>query len=126
MAAHHNRPLSPHLQVYRLPFTGILSITHRITGVLLSAGLIAIVYLLFALADGPGAYAAMQTLLNLGSVQVLLWGFILALFLHFCHGVRHLVWDVGSTFEAEQLNRYAVIELLASILLTVLTFFWMG
>lgn len=126
MAAHHNRPLSPHLQVYKLPLTGLISITHRMTGVLLSAGLIFVVYLLFALANGPDAYAAMQAIVNTVLVKILLWGFVFALFIHLCHGVRHLIWDTGNSFELETLDRYAVIELIAASTMTLLTFLLMG
>ena len=121
MAANSNRPTSPHLQVYKLPLTGVISITHRITGVLLSAGLIAVVYLLSALAGGPEAYAAMQKIAGLWPVQWVYWGFIYALFFHLSHGVRHLIWDAGRSFEPESLNRYALIELAASLVLTLMT-----
>lgn len=122
MATKNNRPLSPHLQVYKLPLTGIISITHRLTGILLSAGLIFIVYLLSALAAGPDAYAAMQAITGIWLVRVIYWGFIYALFFHLCHGVRHLIWDAGHSFELETLNRYAFVELVASLVLTLFTF----
>lgn len=118
-----NRPLSPHLQVYRLPLTGLISITHRMTGVLLSLGLLLFVYLLFAIAYGEATYEAMQAFMALWPCQWLYWGFIYALFFHLCHGVRHLIWDIGKTFDKATLTLYAVIELLASAALTLATFF---
>jgi succinate dehydrogenase / fumarate reductase cytochrome b subunit len=118
----NNRPISPHLQVYKLPLTGIMSITHRLTGVLLSAGLIFFVYILYALAGGSNTYAAMQAFTSLVLVQLLYWGFIYALFFHLCHGVRHLIWDAGKSFDRDTLNRYAMIELCASLVLTLTTF----
>jgi succinate dehydrogenase / fumarate reductase cytochrome b subunit len=124
MATNTNRPTSPHLQVYRLPLTGIISITHRMTGVMLSAGLILFVYIISALADGGIAYDTMQTLMNHWLLQLIGWGFIYALFFHLCHGVRHLIWDTGSSFEADTLNRYAMIELAVSLVLTLMTFVW--
>lgn len=117
----NNRPISPHLQVYRLPLTGILSITHRFTGILLSAGLIFFVYILYALADGSNTYAAMQSFTSSIWVKLLYWGFIYALFFHLCHGVRHLIWDAGKSFDRDTLNRYAIIELGASLVLTLIT-----
>lgn len=126
MALKNNRPLSPHLQVYKLPLTGIISITHRVTGVLLSVGLIFIVYLLSTITAGPDAYAAMQAIASMGVVRVLYWGFIYALFFHLCHGVRHLIWDTGYSFEPETLNRYAIVELVASLALTLFTFILVG
>jgi succinate dehydrogenase / fumarate reductase, cytochrome b subunit len=117
----NNRPISPHLQVYKLPLTGILSITHRFTGALLSVGLIFVVYILYALAGGSNTYAAMQSFTSTGLVRLLYWGFIYALFFHLCHGVRHLIWDAGKSFDRDTLNRYAIIELAASLFLTLTT-----
>jgi len=124
MAINTNRPTSPHLQVYRLPLTGIISITHRITGVMLSVGLVLFVYIVSSLANGGVVYDTMQTLMNHWLFKLIGWGFVYALFFHLCHGVRHLIWDAGSTFEAEKLNRYAIIELAASLVLTLITFVW--
>ncbi|MDO9269748.1 MAG: succinate dehydrogenase, cytochrome b556 subunit [Methylobacter sp.] len=124
MAINTNRPTSPHLQVYRLPLTGIISITHRMTGVMLTAGLILFVYVISALAGGADSYAAMQEVMNLWLLKLVCWGFVYALFFHLCHGVRHLIWDAGNSFELETLNRYAMIELVASLALTLMTFVW--
>ena len=119
MAVNSNRPISPHLQAYKLPLTGIISITHRITGVLLSVGLIVIIYILSAMAGGADNYAAMEQMMNSWLIRLLYWGFIYALFFHLCHGVRHLIWDAGRSFDRETLNRYALIELVISITLTL-------
>ena len=121
MATHTNRPTSPHLQVYRLPLTGIISITHRMTGVMLSAGLIFFVYIVYAVAGGSNTYTAMQALMSLWLVKLIYWGFIYALFFHLCHGVRHLIWDAGKSFNRDTLNRYALVELGCSLVLTLLT-----
>ena len=121
MAINANRPTSPHLQVYKLPLTGIISITHRMTGVMLSAGLIFVVYILYAVAGGSNTYAAMQALMGAWLVRLIYWGFIYALFFHLCHGVRHLIWDAGKSFDRDTLNRYAIIELGASLVLTLST-----
>lgn len=118
-----NRPLSPHLQVYRLPITGLLSISHRIAGMLLSAGLLLLVYMLGTIAMGEGSYQNMQAFMGFWLCRWLYWGFVYALFFHLCHGIRHLIWDVGKTFDKATLTGYAVIELFASVSLTVLTAF---
>lgn len=120
--ANNTRPLSPHLQVYRLPLTGLLSITHRVTGVLLAIGLIVVVYVVSALSSGEQAYVAMQQTMQLAPIKWVYWGFVYALFFHLCHGVRHLIWDTGTSFERGTLNRYAIYELLASLLLTATAF----
>jgi len=117
-----NRPLSPHLQVYRLPLTGLISITHRMTGALLAFGLLLFVLLVFSIAAGESAYASMQSLMAHPLSRLAYWGFIYALFFHLCHGVRHLLWDMGRTFERVTLNRYALYELAASAVLTLITF----
>ncbi|QSB02814.1 succinate dehydrogenase, cytochrome b556 subunit [Methylomonas sp. EFPC1] len=117
-----NRPLSPHLQVYRLPLTGLVSITHRMTGVFLSMGLVLFVYVLFAIAAGEGAYGAMQAFMSYWLFKLVYWGFIYALFFHLVHGIRHLIWDFCKTFERMTLDKYAVYELIASASLTLITF----
>ena len=121
MATNTNRPTSPHLQVYRLPLTGIISITHRMTGVLLSVGLLFFVYIVSAVAGGEAAYAAMQDLMSVWLIRLMYWGFIYALFFHLCHGVRHLIWDAGKSFDRDTLDRYALIELGCSLALTLFT-----
>ena len=121
MATNNSRPISPHLQVYKLPLTGIISIIHRMTGVLLSIGLIFFVYVIYAVAGGSNTYAAMQAFMNLRLMQLIYWGFIYAFFFHLCHGVRHLIWDAGKSFNPGTLNRYARIELGISLVLTLVT-----
>ncbi|BBL75319.1 succinate dehydrogenase, cytochrome b556 subunit [Methylomagnum ishizawai] len=113
------RPLSPHLQVYRLPLTALLSISHRITGVVLSLGLVLWVVFLMAVAQGGSHYALAQALLDSFLGRLLLWGWIYALFFHLCHGVRHLVWDTVHGLERDTLQFYGYVELAASALLTL-------
>jgi succinate dehydrogenase / fumarate reductase cytochrome b subunit len=57
-------------------------------------------------------------------MKIVGWAFIYALFFHLCHGIRHLIWDAGNSFERDTLDRYALIELAASLLLTLTTFVW--
>ena len=121
MATNTNRPISPHLQVYKLPLTGIISILHRMTGVLLSVGLIFFVYIIYAVAGGSNTYSSMQAFMSLWLLQIIYWGFIYALFFHLCHGVRHLIWDTGKSFDRDTLDRYAMIELGCSLVLTLFT-----
>lgn len=119
MASDNNRPISPHLQAYKLPLTGIISITHRMTGVLLSVGLVIIVYMMSAVAGGASSYSAMQDVMSGWLITLLYWGFIYALFFHLCHGLRHLFWDAGRSFDRKTLNCYALIELIVSATLTL-------
>ncbi|NOQ35717.1 MAG: succinate dehydrogenase, cytochrome b556 subunit [Methylococcaceae bacterium] len=116
-----NRPLSPHLQVYKLPLTGLISITHRMTGTVLAMGLLFFVYSFCAIAAGVESYASLQAFVNNSFITLVLWLFIYALFFHFCHGIRHLIWDVGETFDKATMDKYAQIELAASVVLTLLS-----
>jgi len=118
------RPLSPHLQVYRLPLTGIVSITHRITGMFLSLGLVLFVWILVSMSAGNANYLAIQKLLPQWPAQLILWCFLYSLFFHLCHGVRHLIWDAGSGFDRDAMNRNIFIELALSILLTLAALFF--
>jgi len=123
MASSRNRPTSPHLQVYRLPLTGLVSITHRMTGVFLALGLVMLVWQLLAVSSGEQAYLMMQSWFALWPLTVVFWGFVYALFFHLCHGVRHLLWDAGYSFERGELNRFALIELACTFVLTAIVFF---
>ena len=98
------RPLSPHLQVYRPQITSVLSILHRATGVALSLGLIVLVYWLLRLASGPAAYAQAQELLGSGLLKLCYAGWAFCFFYHFANGIRHLVWDLGLGFENHQIS----------------------
>ncbi|NOT11170.1 MAG: succinate dehydrogenase, cytochrome b556 subunit [Methylococcaceae bacterium] len=126
MAHKNDRPTSPHLQIYKLPPTGIISISHRITGVLLSFGLIFFVGLLLSVAGGPDSFETMQNLMRISLLQLIYWGFIYALFFHLCHGIRHLIWDAGQSFDRETMNRFVMVELAASILLTLVVFVFLS
>jgi succinate dehydrogenase / fumarate reductase cytochrome b subunit len=116
------RPLSPHLQVYRLPFTAILSITHRFTGVALALGLVLWVVFLMAAAGGAESFATAQAVLDAWPGRLLLWAWLFALFFHLCHGVRHLVWDTVHGLDRETLTLHGIIELAAALMLTLATF----
>ena len=115
-----NRPLSPHLQVYKLPLTGIISITHRMTGVILALGLILYVVSFFYILQGNEAYLELQSFLDYTLIRIAIWFFIYALFFHLCHGVRHLIWDVGEGFGRDDMDRNAIIELVLSLVLTLI------
>jgi len=116
------RPLSPHLQVYRLPLTAIVSITHRMTGVLLTAGLILFVVSLAMIQCGASSFNTMQAFIQLPLSELVLWLMIYALFFHLCHGVRHLFWDAGESYDKLLMNYYIILELFGSVALTGLSF----
>jgi succinate dehydrogenase / fumarate reductase cytochrome b subunit len=112
------RPLSPHLQVYRPQYTMVLSILHRATGVVLAVGLLLLAYWLLALASGPAAYARATRLLASPLCLLVLAGFTLAFWYHFCTGIRHLVWDTGRGLEKAAARRSAAIVVVAALALT--------
>jgi succinate dehydrogenase / fumarate reductase cytochrome b subunit len=99
------RPLSPHLQIYRPQLTSVLSITHRLSGIALSVGALLLVYWLAAAASGEAAFATAQAFLGSVVGRVLLLGWSLALFYHLANGIRHLVWDAGFGFELPTVYR---------------------
>lgn len=96
--AHPERPLSPFMN-YRWQYTNTLSILHRITGLVLSASFLVLVYWLAAAAAGPEAYA--HALEQIGSpiVQIVLFAGVLSFCYHLLNGIRHLFWDAGYGFE---------------------------
>ena len=112
------RPLSPHLQIYRLPLPALLSITHRMTGVVLSTGTVLLALWLIALAQGPETFAIAMTIISHPLGQIVLFGYSVALFYHMCNGIRHLNWDRGSGLEIEAVYRSGKITIAAAVCLT--------
>ncbi len=117
------RPLSPHLSIYRWPITMTLSILHRMTGVALSVGLIALVVWLESIAFGAGPYETVAGWMHTIVGRLILLGFSFAFFFHLANGVRHLFWDVGMGFEMRHANASAWFVLVATVLMTAL--YWL-
>ncbi len=117
----HRRPLSPHLQIYRLPLTAVLSIAHRITGVLLALGNVALVAWLVAVVAGDPVYASVHAWFASVPGRSLLVAWSAMLYFHLCNGVRHLFWDAGQGFELRTVDVTAVAALAATAALTALT-----
>jgi succinate dehydrogenase / fumarate reductase cytochrome b subunit len=123
MAA-NNRPLSPHLQVYKPQLTTFMSITHRATGIALAVGTLMLVCWLIAAATGESAFNEVQAFLGSIIGRLLLLGWSFALFYHMCNGLRHLFWDTGKGFEIETAYMTGRIVIAASILLTIGAWLW--
>ena len=87
------RPLSPHLQIYRLPLPALMSISHRLSGVVLSTGTVLLALWLMMLAAGETSFSLAQSVVGHPLGQLVLFGYSVALFYHACNGVRHLFWD---------------------------------
>ncbi len=117
------RPLSPHLDVYRWGYTMSLSILHRLTGMALAVTLIGFVGWLFALSQGRDVYDGVAPLLNSLPARLVVALALLALIYHFFAGLRHLAWDLGLGFERAQARRSALLVLAATLLIGLLTLF---
>ena len=116
----NQRPLSPHLGVYKFMYTMSLSILHRITGCAAAVGFLLFVWWLMALASGPAAYASAMGALGSPLAKLLLVGFTFSFVYHFCNGIRHLVWDTGRGLERAQARRSGTVVVIAALLLTAL------
>ena len=120
-----DRPLSPHISIYRWPITMVLSILHRISGVALSLGFVALVAWLFDAASGPDAYAVFISIMDSAIGRLALVGWSFAFFFHLSNGARHLLWDTGRGLEKSQANRSAWLVIIAAVALTV-AFWWVA
>ena len=124
---HPNRPLSPHLQVYRWQITMLMSILHRATGIALVVGAFGLAWWLLAVAAGGDAYASAGACLASPLGRIALFGVSLALMYHLLNGIRHMLWDAGWGFELPEVYRsgYAVFVLTA-VLTAAIWFFALG
>lgn len=118
----NNRPLSPHLDVYKLPLSALISIVHRGTGAFLTMGTIVLVWWLIALAGGEEAFMSAQSFMGSFFGRLILFGWSFALFFHLCNGIRHLIWDVGYGFEKDTVEKSSLMVLGAAGFLTF--FIW--
>lgn len=107
------RPLSPHLQVYNPQITSVMSILHRMTGVILALGSLLLLWILVSLSMGEQSFAATSVFLASPIAKLALMGYTACLMYHLFNGIRHLFWDVGKGFDIPTVYRsgYAVIVL---------------
>jgi succinate dehydrogenase / fumarate reductase cytochrome b subunit len=115
-----DRPLSPHLQIYKPQLTSVLSITHRACGVALSVGSVFLVWWLVAAASGSTSFAAAQSFFGSWLGLLLLFGWSLAFFFHLCNGLRHLMWDTGYGLDLRTTYATGWVVVAASGTLTIL------
>jgi len=113
------RPLSPHVTVYRWAYTMTLSILHRVSGIALVGAFIVTIYWLTSAAAGSAAYASAMALLGSAPSKLVIALALIALCYHFCNGLRHLAWDVGFGFERAQARRSAVVVVVVTLLAAV-------
>jgi len=114
------RPLSPHIFIYKPTLTMMMSIAHRITGAALYFGTLLLAWWLLAAATGPNAYAGIGAFMSSVVGRLLLFGYTWALMHHMLGGIRHLIWDTGRGFGPAEREWLAVATLVGSISLTIL------
>lgn len=119
--ANVERPISPHLGIYKPQITMVTSITHRITGVALGVGTLLLTWWLIAAATGPEAFETVNAFISSWFGRLVLFGFTWALFYHLCNGIRHLFWDAGKGFELTTMRKSGMAAIICSVILTVLT-----
>ena len=122
MTANQN-PLSPHLQIYRWHISSLLSITHRIAGVINLLALILIFFWLLGLSFGENNYELFLLIINSFFGKFILIGFTWSMSFHIFSGIRHLVWDLGYGFEIKTANISGIIVIICSLVLTII--FWL-
>jgi len=118
-SAAKDRPLSPHLQIYRPTLTMMMSIMHRITGAALFFGTLLLTWWLLAAVSGPSAYAKLQFFMDSIIGRLILFGYTWSLMHHMLGGVRHLVWDFGHGMEPGTRMNMARFTLIGSVALTL-------
>ena len=114
------RPLSPHLQIYRPMLTMMMSIAHRLSGVANAVGFILLAWWLVAIASGPEPYAQISRFFAGIPGRMLLFLFSWALIHHMLGGIRHLIWDTGSGLDKTSIEVFAWLTIIGSTVLTVL------
>ncbi len=115
-----NRPLSPHLSVYRPQWTSVLSICHRITGVGMTLGAGLVVWWLLAAATGEDYFEFVDGILTSWLGHLVLLGLTWALAFHFLNGIRHLWWDTGRGYDLDKVELSGKIVVAGSLILTVI------
>lgn len=115
----YERPLSPHLDVYRWEVSNTLSILHRATGVALSFGAIALVGWLMSVVGGPAAYNALNGFFTGPIGGLMLFGWTFCFFYHLCNGIRHLAWDTGRGFEKDRARMTGWFVVIVALVMTL-------
>ena len=118
-----DNPLSPHLQIYRWHISSLISITHRITGVINLLALILIFFWLVVLSFGESNYELFLLIINSFLGKFILIGFTWSMSFHLLSGIRHLFWDMGYGFEIKTANISGITVIIFSLILTII--FWL-
>lgn len=120
MAQAPERPLSPHLSIWRWRLHMMLSISHRATGMVNAAAALCLAWWMAALASGPDYYTSFLSWAESWFGRLVLFGFTLSFMLHMCTGIRHLIMDTGQALEIRQNHQLGVGVLVSAVVATVL------
>ncbi|MCP5037422.1 MAG: succinate dehydrogenase, cytochrome b556 subunit [Rhodobacteraceae bacterium] len=118
-----DRPLSPHLSVYRMPMNATMSILHRATGVAMAASGLLIIWWFLAAAISPSYFNFVNGLATSWVGDIVLTLSLFSLWYHFTNGIRHLIWDTGSNLGMRRVQRSGVTGIAVTIILTALTIY---
>ena len=116
------RPMSPHLQVYKISFTMIMSMMHRISGFILYLGSFLFLVWYLSIFFGQDAYNYVNQLFSLSIVKLALFLFTWIFFHHLFGGIRHFIWDIGLGFELKTTKVTGLLVIFGSFLLTILIY----
>ena len=120
----NQNPISPHIQIYRWHISSLLSITHRIVGVLNLLTLILMFFWLLTFSLGEIKYELFLQVINSFFGKFILIGFTWSMSFHILSGIRHLVWDIGYGFDIKTANISGAIVVISSLILTII--FWLS
>lgn len=122
------RPLSPHLTIYRWQVTMLASITHRATGMALAVGALVLAWWLVSISNGPEGYESFMSVAATPVGLVVLFGFAWSLAFHMLNGIRHLAWDMGYGFNKVTATQTGSLVYILSLVLAigVFAFVWTG
>ncbi len=122
-AGNRNRPLSPHLQIYRPQLTSVMSILHRMTGAALAVGTLLVTAILVSAAMGEDSYDTVSHYVKSYIGQFMIFGWSVALYYHLFNGIRHLLWDRVYLFKLENAYRSGYLVLLLTVIATGATWY---
>ncbi len=114
-------PLSPHLQIYKLPLTALVSISNRASGVANSVAMALLVWVLFKASGDAAHFEGTQSFIDSWFVRLVLFVFTFTLYFHLCNGIRHLFWDMGKGFELDTATKTAKASIAVAAVLTIIT-----
>ena len=116
-----NRPLSPHLTIYKPQLNSMLSIMHRITGIVLFLGLLLLILWFLTMALGQASFNIFNSYINSSIGRLILFGSLCGLWFHFFTGLRHLFWDFGIGFNLSWVKRSSYAVIISTILFIILS-----